>query len=419
MGPNAFGIRAWGIMGCLWFCTLTAFRRDPAWDLVLEAAVFLLAAASFWRDDRLRAWRLAMCLAALGGVGLVQLATGHTISPSATALATLRWLALAAWCVTVQRESSDVRGRLLELAVHGAGALALLSLAMAWTSSGRLYWWWPSTHTEVLGAWVNPNHFAVWGELMLAPAIWFAAEQRRFWWAAAAIGTGVAASGSRAGIGLMALELVLLLILLGWRRRDLWPARARLALGLLMLPLLAALLVALLGGDPLWRKLHDPEPLLYRDQMWRSSLALWRAEPWFGHGLGTFQLAYPAAATFDTGELVDHAHNDWLEWGVEGGAVLVAAMLAGYLYAVNLTRLVPWLLGVPIAGLHALVDYPFARFPMCLWVILLLTLASLQRSRVKMKPPSARSTRKVASPPKKGSPAPLQTCARSGENALH
>lgn len=405
MGPNAFGFRAWGIMGCLWFGTLSAFRRDPAWDLVLEAAVFLLAAASFWRDDRLRAWRLAMGLAALGGLGLVQLATGHTISPSATTLATLRWLALAAWCVTIQRESSDLRGRLLELTIHGAGAFALLSLAMALTSGGRLYWWWPSTHTEVLGPWVNPNHFAVWGELMLAPAVWFAAEQRQFWWAAAAIGTGVAASGSRAGIGLMALELVLLLILIGWRRRDLWPARKKLALGLLMLPVLAAFL----GGDPLWRKVRDPEPLLYRDQMWRSSIALWRAEPWFGHGLGTFQLAYPAAATFDTGELVDHAHNDWLEWGVEGGAVLMAAMLAGYLYAVNLTRFVPWLVGVPIAGLHALVDYPFVRFPMCLWGVLLLTLASLQRSRIKMKPHPVRSTRMPSSPPKKGSPAPLQT----------
>ena len=405
MSPNAIGIRAWGIAGCLWFGTLTAFRRDPAWDLVLEAAVFLLAAASFWRDDRLRAWRLAAFLAALGGLGLAQLATGHTISSSATALATIRWLALAAWCATVQRESSDVRGRLLELTIHGAGAFALLSLVMAWTSGGRLYWWGPTTHTEVLGAWVNPNHFAVWGELMLAPAIWFAAEQRKFWWAAAAIGTGVAASGSRAGIGLMALELVLLLILLGWRRRDLGPARAKLALGLLMLPLLAALL----GGDSLWRKLRDPEPLLYRDQMWRSSIELWRAQPWWGHGLGTFQLAYPAAATFDTGELVDHAHNDWLEWGVEGGVVLAAAMLAGYLYAVNLTRFVPWLLGVPLAGLHALVDYPFARFPMCLWVILLLTLASLQRSRIKMKPHPVRSTRKPSSPPKKGSPAPLQT----------
>ena len=406
---------AWGIAACLWFGTLTAFRRDPAWDLVLEAAVFLLAAASFWRDDRLRAWRLALCLAALSGLGLVQLAAGHTISSSATALATLRWLALAAWCVTVQRESSNVRCRLLELTVHGAGAFALLSLAMAWTSGGRLYWWWPSTHTEMLGAWVNPNHFAVWGELTLAPAVWFAAEQRRFWWAAVAIGTGVAASGSRAGIGLMALELVLLFILLGWRRRDLWPARTKLALGLLMLPLLAAFL----GGEPLWRKLRDTEPLLYRDQMWRSSIALWRAEPWLGHGLGTFQLAYPAAATFDTGELVDHAHNDWLEWGVEGGTLLVAAMLAGYFYAANLTRFVPWLVGVPIAGLHALVDYPAARFPLCLWVVLLLTLASLQRSRVKMKPPSVRYPRDPYSPPKKGSPAPLQTCTGSGENALH
>ena len=415
MSPNGFGIRAWAIAGCLWFGTLTAFRRDPAWDLLLEEAIFLLAAASLLRDDRLRVWKLALGMAALGGLGLVQCLAGHTISVAATALAASRWLALAAWCLIVQRELIDIRGRFLELTVHAAGAFALLSLAMEWTSGGRVYWWWSTTHSAVLGPWVNPNHFAVWGELMLAPAIWLAAGQPKFWWAAAAIGTGMAASGSRAGLGLMALELVLLLIVLGWRRRDLWPARTKLALGLLALPLLAALL----GGDPLWRKLRDPEPLLYRDQMWHSSMVLWRAEPWLGHGLGTFQLAYPAAATFDTGELVDHAHNDWLEWGVEGGLILVAAMLAGYLYAVNLTRFVPWLLGVPIAGLHALVDYPFARFPLCLWVILLLTLASLERSRTRMKPRLVKSAQRVRYPPIKVASAPLQSCTRSGENALH
>ena len=410
-----FSIRVWGIALCLWFATLTAFRRDPAWELVLEAAVFLLASASFLRNDRLRAWKLALGLAAVGGLGLAQIAAEHTISPSATALASLRWLALAAWCVTVQRELSDLRGRFLEFIVYGAGAFALLSLAMGWTSGGRLYWWWPSTHPDVLGPWVNPNHFAVWCELMLAPAVWLAAQRRQFWWAAVAIAAGVAASGSRAGLGLMSLEVVLLLVLLGWRRRDLFAARSKLALGLLVFPLLAAVL----GGDQLWRKLRDPEPLLYRDQMWRSSIVLWRAEPWFGHGLGTFERSYPAAATFDTGELVDHAHNDWLEWGVEGGWVLVAAMLAGCLSAVRLTRLVPWLVGVPIAGLHALVDYPFARFPLCLWLVLLLTLANLERSRFKVNPRPGRCKSAPGNTHKKGPAAPLQTRAWSGETALH
>jgi O-antigen ligase len=140
--------------------------------------------------------------------------------------------------------------------------------------------------------------------------------------------------------------------------------------------------------------------------MWFSSLALWRDAPWFGHGAGSFELAYPAAATFDTGELVDHAHNDWLEWGVEGGLVLVIPLLAGYLYATRLVPSLPWLLGVPIAGLHALVDYPWARFPMGLWVVLLITLASLPYPRSRLKQQTVRGRTERKSTPKIGSLGP-------------
>jgi O-antigen ligase len=402
---------AWGIFAFLWLATLTAARRDPVWVLLLEGAVFLVAAASFLSDVRLRNWKLAAGLALPAALGIGQLVAGGTISPAATALDAVRWLALAAWCVAAQRELSNDRERFLRLAVHSAGIFALLSLTMSWTSGGRLYWLWPTANAEVLGPFINPNHFAVWCELMLAPAIWVAAERRRSWWAAAAIAAGGAASGSRAGLALIALELV---VLVAWQRRDLWPSKPKMALAMLAFPAMAALC----GGDHLWRKLRDPEPLLYRAQMWQSSLELWRAAPWFGHGLGTFQLAYPETATFDTGEIVDHAHNDWLEWGVEGGLVLLVPLAAGYFYACGLTPFLPWLLGIPVAGLHALVDYPWARFPIALWVVLLITLASLQRPRSKLKQRSVRSPTERLAPPQKRILRPSWNPRLSHESAL-
>lgn len=396
---------AWALFACLWVSTLAVYRQTAPGDLLCQAAVFLLASVSLFSAGPSPPWRaprLVWGLAAIAALALLQLVLDLTLSPSATALQAIRWLALAAWCVAAQCALPNSRRRFLELLVHAAGAFAVLSLLMWFTSGGRLYWWWPTPSSAILGPWLNPNHFAVWCELLLAPAVWLAAEKRQFWWAVFALVAAGAATGSRAGLGLMALELAILFIWLGFRARQ---PTGKLALALLTFPLLAALL----GGDVLLRKIADAEPLLYRDQIWRSSLTLWRQQPWLGHGLGTYILAYPQAATFDTGELVDHAHNDWLEWGVEGGVAQFAILLAGYLYACRLVLATPWLLGLPLAGVHALVDYPLARFPLALWVVLLLTLATLDRPRSKLKQRLVRNFTQSALPPIRGTRSPHRT----------
>jgi O-antigen ligase len=53
-----------------------------------------------------------------------------------------------------------------------------------------------------------------------------------------------------------------------------------------------------------------------------------REKPWTGFGLGIWPTVYPANALYDDGTFVNEAHNDWLQWAVEGGVPLVAAMLA-------------------------------------------------------------------------------------------
>ncbi len=93
--------------------------------------------------------------------------------------------------------------------------------------------------------------------------------------------------------------------------------------------------------------------------------------PWFGYGLGTFCTVYPEFAEFDSGARVDHAHNDWLEWAAEGGIPFAA--LWGVLAVATLRPALRtvWGLGVPALFLHALVDYPFARFGVSAWALLL------------------------------------------------
>lgn len=400
----------WTLFALLWLATLLSFRSDPAWELVLEAAIFLLAAATLRQPARERHSHLPWGLAAIALLGILQIALGGTLSPSATALAAVRWMALAAACLCAERVRPVSRTLFLEKSAYAAGALALLSLAMWATSQGRVYWLWSTRRADVLGPWVNPNHFAVWCELLLAPAVWLAMRRRRFWWVVIALLAGGAASGSRAGLVLIGMELMLL-VWLG--ALDRW-SRVKLSFVALAFPALALLL----GGEPLWQKVRAGEPLLYRDQLWHSSWTLWRQQPWWGHGLGTFSLAYPSVADFDTGELVDHAHNDWLELGAEGGAVAVGLLLAGSLYTSRRCWSTPWLLGVPVAGLHALVDYPFARFSLALWALLLVSLASQARAYFPAKPRSVSRVTVPAESPQKRHAKPAWNPTPLRENAL-
>ncbi len=93
--------------------------------------------------------------------------------------------------------------------------------------------------------------------------------------------------------------------------------------------------------------------------------------PWRGYGLGTFIDVYPTYARFDPGAVVDHAHNDWLEWAAEGGGGFLAAWA---LLAIAISPIAvrsTWGIGTIAVFLHALVDYPFAKFGIAAWVFVI------------------------------------------------
>jgi O-antigen ligase len=94
--------------------------------------------------------------------------------------------------------------------------------------------------------------------------------------------------------------------------------------------------------------------------------------PISGFGLGTYPIVYPAYARFDSGRFVNHAHNDWAEWAVEGGIPLLFAMGALAFANVGPSLRSGWGIGLLAVFAHALVDYPFQRFGVAVWIIVVL-----------------------------------------------
>lgn len=60
---------------------------------------------------------------------------------------------------------------------------------------------------------------------------------------------------------------------------------------------------------------------------WLTSLDVMRDYPVLGTGIGTFEEAFRTYWSQPTGMHYDHAHNDWLQAAVEGGAVLLIPLL--------------------------------------------------------------------------------------------
>lgn len=242
------------------------------------------------------------------------------------------------------------------------------SVVAYYTSPEKILWFFPSPYPDVWGPFLSRNNFAQFLELALPVSLWLgcgASGPRRgtpyLWMGAAMLACGLA-SASRAGAVVLILEAVAVFVLAR-------PADPRRLIPRFSLAVLA--LAALAGGEVLVHRLEDPDPFRDRREIFQSSLAMIAARPWTGYGLGNFATVYPEFARFDPGAVVERAHNDWLEWATEGGWPYAAAWM---LLAISVTRPAfrsVWGIGVPAVFVHALVDYPFARFGIAAWLFIL------------------------------------------------
>ena len=351
-----------------------------AWSLT-QCAVF--AGMALWAAGQLRRpspvrvspWLAPLCAAPVWG--LLQLATRRTVYRWGTWNATLNWATwLALFFLAMQVfQRPAARHWFLRFAMYFGFGLSVLSTVQMFTSGGKIFWLFPSGYTDyVMGPFVYRNQYAAFLEMILPIALWGALRDQRRAFAncamAAAMLASVVAAASRAGSVLMCAEVAAVLLAAYWR--GMAPART-IGRGLAAFGVMVVLFTAVTGWQALRQRLWEPDPFAGRREFVRSSVAMLRDRPGMGFGLGNWARAYPQYALFDEGAYVNEAHNDWLQWAVEGGAPFLAILLLLAAMAVPAAWRAVWGIGLVSVWVHCLVDYPLQQRPgIAAWFFVLL-----------------------------------------------
>ena len=319
---------------------------------------------------------------------LVQGPNPTSIEPPATLDALLRLVSygLIALCASLAvRTRAQFRTMALVVALSGA-CQALYGSTEYLSGRQHIFWYAKRAFAdEASGTFINRNHFA--GYLILALALAYAValdrnrhRRRRLdwrshlvaltepdglvslagWFSAAVAWVGVVLSYSRGG---MAVALIVTaIVFMTAVNRD---RRVRFVVVVLILPITWLL----------WQEVRAPgERFLLNERqiatvggravVWQSSLRMVPDYPILGTGYGTYEDAFALYRPSEVRLRWDHAHNDWLQVLVEGGAIAVAAV--GVLL-IQLIRLmigrkrsildVCVLAGIVGTALHATVDF--------------------------------------------------------------
>lgn len=296
----------------------------------------------------------------LPSVALMQVALRQTIVPESTLNLALEGTGLFGLLFALQARSLSAPIHGLYIARFVGGGLILCFLAavfhLCWPT--RAFGLWETRHIELWGPFANRNNFAVVAGLLLPLSLPLAirSARRGLWFLLAVVVTGsVVASGSRTGSMVLLIEWMALGALL-YRTGKVTLAK----LGGVGVCTVAGLAVAF-PISTLANRLQVSDFTSTRGLLYRSAVETIGRNGWFGSGLGSFAEAYPASATTDFSALVDHAHNDWLEWAVEGGIalpVLLAGILAWQLWRVREPAV---LLSAGSLVASSMLDYPFHR----------------------------------------------------------
>lgn len=381
-------------LAALPLAAIALFRLSPSrltssgrWSLVILAAIVALPALqlvplppSFWRALPGRAEIAATYEVA--GMALPWLPV--SLDPPATWFALLSMIPAVAVFLAMESLEPGVRRGLVVIVLVAAFANVVLGLMQTVDGSESALRFYAITNNErAVGFFANANHFAA----LLYAAIPFAAawaiglarERRR------AIGlsmllllvlaliVGLALARSRAGIALMLLG-GLGCVLLAWRH-DRGQSR-RLLLVALGANLVALLVAFQIGFVAIVQRAEQSDVI--EDIRWPVASVTARAAvanmP-FGTGFGTFSPVYEryAPRTLASDRYVNHAHDDWLELGLTGGAPAVLLAL-GFLAWFAAAAAAAWRrpahatldtalaraasIGIVLILLHSVLDYP-------------------------------------------------------------
>lgn len=315
-----------------------------------------------------------MALPALALVAFTALhwAVGLSPAPVASEIEWLRWVGYIALAMAAAGSvDTPLRLRTVCAALAVAGFLiAAMGIAQYLTADGRLYWTWKLENGgRIFGPYVNRNHFAGLMELLCPLALGMALIPeyhltRRWLWSSLAVvmGGAVMLSGSRGGAISLCLAVVAFSLLIAAQRAGkravLWLLAAMFVTGGTVLALDRGELLERYQSVLRPNQFQQEDAAAYRFAAWRDAARLVRETPVIGSGLDTFATRFPAARSFATDLVWTHAHNDFLQFLVETGAIgglLAAWMLfsGGREAARNLSRTSGTATGALLAGITA------------------------------------------------------------------
>lgn len=341
-GPLAFG----------------AVQEWAMWVLELGTAAFLVLWAVRQLADSTAeiVWNpLFVPVLLFAALVAVQLVFGRTAYWYATWQYAMLWAAYGATLFLVTqsfRRTQWLRSFAVFMTAYGF-AMALFAITQQFTWNGKIYWTVANRHGGwVYGPYVNHAHYAGLMELLVPIPIVFALSSlwRKpvrilFAFAALIMAGTIFLSQSLGGILAFAGQLVLLLILVGFRRRS-----NRQVLLLMMLCGVLVTWVALLSPGGLatrLARLHDPLSATGggdRIAIVKDSLKMVAQRPVLGWGLGTFPVVYPSFRSFYTNYFVNAAHNDYVQVLVETGitGLLITGLFIVLLYREGLRNIERW-----------------------------------------------------------------------------
>jgi tetratricopeptide (TPR) repeat protein len=277
-----------------------------------------------------------------------------SVYPGGTYAVLVQVLAVVALFVVVRNNvaSSASFRRLALVALVNGAALALFGLVHFFSAPPHVVYWSIPSGGAVFGPFINKNHFACYinlsfglglGALLAAaatsdgehrpPLLLNLLKQPALLWLGGALSLMLAASVlclSRGGLLSLVAAAVPCLLLLARRRSRRWRG----LLAGLLVGAAALGLVAWLGREAVEERMST----LWQGQafedgrwaLWERTLPIAGDFPLWGAGYGTFQylepLRRPPASGLDFA--YDHAHNDYLELLIEGGALALALALA-------------------------------------------------------------------------------------------
>lgn len=345
-GPQLGWVNAvllYGLFALLAFAVLALGGAEPWPIFIFEAGSVLLFV--IWAIKQLAYPKLSLpwsplypAFAIVATVVLMQLAVGLTVYSSATLQESLQYLAYLLLVIVANDcfRHRNLAHRFAFLLCLFGFALACVSLAQdAAHSSKLLFLRTPPEAGWSYGPYANHDHYAglmlmlAAFPLPLAMAPYLRGRLRALLGTAAAIMVAtIFLSGSRGGVIAFFAQAAFLALVFARGRQD----RRKVAItGCLAFILLAALFASgkgvtfdRLAGS---RRPLNSELTALQLNVLRDSSAMLRERPILGWGLGTFEDVYPQFRSFYTNQVVEHAHNDYLELLLETGMVGFAGVL--------------------------------------------------------------------------------------------